>query len=154
MNLKTKVQQFDSNRARIAVEWLANKLASPPFRNAEDLAGDIRSNRENHIRWLTKEPSACKTVEYFAHDVFRAEQNRCPLDDPPLVSNASALLYLLLMGYERSEASEATLARLEAAHEATLRLYLGLSSPQVDPFVDMCEGCGIFLGTFRFQTQG
>lgn len=151
MSLASKAQQFDSKRAQIAAGWLASNLKSPPFAMAVELAADLQANLENHVHWLTKEPSACKAVEYFAYDVFRAEQSRCPLNDPPLVSNASSLLCLLLIGYERAGAGDATLSRLEAAHEATLRCYLELSSAQIDALCGYLRQVRDFLGSLRLS---
>jgi hypothetical protein len=126
------LSRFDWARARVNFDRLVDLLSGSCFNATDSFLQELKNNQDFHIDLFKEEPAACKAIEDFAIMVHEAKLHRCPLGDPGLVYNLSAMLYVLLQIYGDRAASERTLNALQVAHAAVLSEYLKLAMEQAD----------------------
>ena len=137
----------DSRRAGNAYTLLKRCLHLSPFPDAPALLGHVIAQADVHKSLLKRNPSLCKAIERLAGDMEMATAHDQIATDIRLVYNASAMLHILLMGYDEAKAPNDALLAIDTAHKSATTHYLTLASGQVDAF------CSYLLEVSRFVKQ-
>lgn len=114
-----------------AYDRLLALLAYPPFEESA-LRESLRSARAAFLPLLAKGIKISTAIDEFANELAKAQQLGIPRTDSFCVYNASVMLNMLAIGFERGGVTGEVLQLLDADYIQTLRRYLTIEHAQVD----------------------